>query len=509
VHIHPFVLSRTTLPTAMIVATLACGPSGPDTEGSTPSDGGGTPVGGTPSGGTPSGGTPSGGTPSGGTPSGGTPSGGTPSGGTPSGGTPSGGTPSGGTPSGGTPSGGPPSGGTPTEPPPGANPGGGGGDGSGGGSGGLGETAWTKKMGGLGVEWTHDLAFAPDGTIVAFNLIGVRGERLEQIGFVHLDADGREFQSEFENEGNAALRFSSAGSFAIAPSGDFVLAATGICDERCPTIGGGSVDGGALVALNGRAELVWNRALPGEVLSNVAVDGAGNVLVASRSGRGAVLRKYTRDGALAWEQDGLELAPETPVALDGGGNAYYARGSTLLKHDAGGGGAWEQQLGGDARVTAVRGSGDGVVVVAVFRGALDLGGSHLTPPEGADQGHFLAAIGGDGAAQWARRIDGVQEVGEAGGVKTRLAIDRDGRIAVVTGADACTAAVYGYEPNGDLRWRRSLAANGCGGREIVVNGAAAAPGRIAVGGAISASVDFGTGPVSALATDGFVVGLRP
>ena len=39
--------------------------------------------------------------------------------------------------------------------------------------------------------------------------------------------------------------------------------------------------------------------------------------------------------------------------------------------------------------------------------------------------------------------------------------------------------------------------------------ARAAPGRIAVGGAISGSVDFGTGPVSALATDGFVVSLRP
>jgi hypothetical protein len=432
---------------AILAGALACGPSGPSGTGSGGSGGGG---------------------------------GGTSGGGGGGGGTSGGG--GGGTPSGATP--------------------------SAGGSGAGWQTAVVKRMGGAGIEWTQDVAFAPDGSIVAFNVIGVDGDRLQQIGFVHMDRDGNELQAEVEDEGGRRLGFVPAGSFVVAPSGHLVLAATGACDgAACPTLGGAPVNGGAVVVLDARARLVWSRPLPGEVLSNVDVDAAGEILVAARVGAGAALRKYDRDGNLAWEQD-VALGPGATVALDGGGNVYYAAGATLAKLDAAGHAAWQQQLGGDAALAAVRGDEDGVVVTGSFRGDLALAGGTLSVPDGADHGWFVAAVAGDGSARWARRIDSVQETGDDG-VKTRLAIAPGGLVAVVTGADACTAVVHAYDASGALLWERPLAANGCDGRGVVVNGVAATAARVAVAGAISGDVDFGTGTVSPQATDGFVVVLRP
>ena len=148
-------------------------------------------------------------------------------------------------------------------------------------------------MGGLGVEWSHDVAVAPDGSVVVFNIVGVQGEGLEQIGFVHLDGDGREFQSEFEDEGGAALHFAPTGSFAITPAGQLAIAAAGRCAAgKCPTIGGGRVDGGALVLLDAHGKQLWSRSLGGDVASNVAVDGDGNLLVAT----GTALRRFAATG---------------------------------------------------------------------------------------------------------------------------------------------------------------------------------------------------------------------
>ena len=170
--------------------------------------------------------------------------------------------------------------------------------------------------------------------------------------------------------------------------------------------------------------------------------------------------------------------------------------------------AWERRLAG-ATVTAVRTTGSGAVVHGSFKGTLDVAGTKLTPPSGADHGYFLALLAGDGTPRWARRIEAVQETSDAG-VKTLLAVDRDGRIAVVTGADACTAAVNHFEADGTPRWRRSLAVNGCGGRGFVAHGIATTPsGLVAVGGALSTNADFGTGTLEALATDALVVGLEP
>jgi hypothetical protein len=364
-------------------------------------------------------------------------------------------------------------------------------------------------MGGLGIEYTRDVAVAPDGTIVAFNVIGVRGESLEQIGFVHFDEGGREFQSEFENQLGASLRLPPTGAFTIASSGNMVLAVTGLCGGGCPTVGGASIDGGAVVVLTPTAELVWSRGLPGEVVSNVDVDGGGDVLVASRAPGGGALRKYDAGGELAWERTGVELGPGAPVAFDAAGNALYGRGDAVVKLGADGERQWSMSLGGGAGITAIRPAGDGVVVHGRFTGRLQLAGASVTPPQGARHGYFLASLAPDGSARWVRAIDAVQEISEDG-VKTLLDVDPAGRISVVTGADACTAAVHQFEPSGARRWRRSLAVNGCGGRELVVHGLAATPsGRVAVGGALNAPVDLGGGTLEALATDAFLVALLP
>ncbi|HYS81808.1 MAG TPA: PQQ-binding-like beta-propeller repeat protein [Anaeromyxobacteraceae bacterium] len=412
--------------------------------------------------------------------------------------TPDGGSSDGGSSGGGTASGG--SGTTPT----------GGGPGGGGASGGADSltapaTAWATRLGGLGVEWSHDVAVAPDGSMVAFDLVGVRGEGLEQLGFVHLDGDGRELQTELEDEGGAALHFAPTGSFAITPAGHFAIASAGRCaGGKCPTIGGGPVDGGALVLLDAHGKQVWSRALGGDVVSNVAVDGGGNLLVAT----GTALRRYGADGALAWERSGLDLAPGTPVAFDGRGNALYGHGGAVVSLDLAGKTLWERSLGGDLLVTALQANGSDVVVHGRFK-ALDLAGAKASPPAGADHGYFLAALGADGTPRWARDLGAVQET-SGDGVKTLLAVDHAGRIVLVTGADACTAFVAEHEANGEPRWRRSLVPKGCGGRAVKVHGLAVTPSDVVVvAGELSASVDFGTGILHALATDGFVVGIGP
>ena len=84
----------------------------------------------------------------------------------------------------------------------------------------------------------------------------------------------------------------------------------------------------------------------------------------------------------------------------------------------------------------------------------------------------------------------------------------DGGAVVVTGADACTAAVVSIDAAGAPRWRRPVAASGCGSRDLVVHSVAVAgTSRILLGGAMSAPIDFGTGTLTALATDAFVVSL--
>lgn len=115
-------------------------------------------------------------------------------------------------------------------------------------------------MGGLGVEWSHDVAAAPDDTVtvVSFNVIGVRGESLEQIGFVHLDRDGHEVASQFEDEEGATLHFGPSRSFAIAPSGDMVVSASG----RIVIVTGADACTAAVAELDSDGTPRWRRSLP-------------------------------------------------------------------------------------------------------------------------------------------------------------------------------------------------------------------------------------------------------
>jgi hypothetical protein len=386
--------------------------------------------------------------------------------------------------------------------------GGGGSAGGGGGAGasGGGDTAWAKKMGGNGIEYAHDVAAAPDGTVVVFNLIGVRGDGLEQAGFVRDADDGPQLAGWEEDQGGAGLDLAPWGSLAVAPSGNLVLAVNGRCrGGRCPQLGGRAVDGPALVSLTPGGAYVWARQLPGDVISNVAAGGDGSVLVATAAPGGAVVRQHRPDGAPDWEHAVAGMGRGSPVAFDGEGNALYGHGNAVAKFDRRGNRSWDRAVGSQVTVTALGAAGTTVIVHGRFRGTLDLAGSRLEARSG--ERWFLAALGADGTPRWARALD---DDGGGDEPRTLLAVGGDGRSVVVTGASGCGATVAKFDRGGEPLWRRPLARDGCKGRDVVVHGLTVArSGRVVLAGSLAGGVDFGRGTVTAQATDGFAAALAP
>jgi hypothetical protein len=399
----------------------------------------------------------------------------------------SGANPGGATPGGGaTPSGG----GTPSG---GANPGGGAAPGGGANAGGGapppssgGRTLWSMKMGGKGVEWARDVAAAPDGTAVSFNIVGVRGDTLEQIALVRVGADGQELSTRLFDAAGAAFRFSAAGALAIAPAGDIAVAFTTSC-SRCPTLAGAAASGATLVHFSANGDPQWLRGLPGEIATNPATGPDGDVVVGSVSGGAGRLRRYLADGTLRWERTNVDLVAGSPVAVDASGAVIYGNGSGVVKLDRDGQELWRARVDGDGvSTTALRAAGGDLVVRGV-----------------ATSGAFLVGLTSSGDVRWNRSLSG-----DAASGAPLLAVDADGHSTIVTGADGCGAALAAFDASGGPLWSRGLAQAGCDGGALAVHGVSAAPdGHILVGGALAAPADFGAGPLRVQATDAFLVAL--
>jgi hypothetical protein len=225
---------------------------------------------------------------------------------------------------------------------------------------------------------------------------------------------------------------------------------------------------------------------------SVAVDGAGNVVVAGSF----------------W--DAVDLGGG-PITTNAGSSVFVG----VL--DPNGGHLWSEGYGtaGDVGWTRVAVDAAGnLLIVGSFDGTIDFGGGPMTSAGGKDL--FLVKLGADGSHVWSKHLgDGADQAWAS------VAIDAAGNVVVVGsfagavdfgGGPLASAGgddifVAKLDPSGEHLWSKRIGNAGEDGAEAVGVDAA---GNACVAGYFSGTVDFGGGPLaSGGASDIFVAKFSP
>ncbi len=255
--------------------------------------------------------------------------------------------------------------------------------------------------------------------------------------------------------------------------------------------GGGPLTGAIdvfVVKLDAAGNHVWSRAVGSSIAEDfgddVAVDGAGNIIVAGVFGD----------------------------TVDFGGGLLTTAGDTdffVVKYDATGAHQWSRRAGNEFRNLGIAVGADAlgnVVVTGGFGGTINFGGSDLVAT-GGDV--FLAKYDAAGVHQWSARYGGTS--GDRG---LDVDVDPAGNIAV-SGRFRGTASFGGgsfasaggddifvarYDASGAHEWSRAFGSNATdiGGNQIPEGGNAVcidAAGNTIATGACAGTVDFGGGPL--------------
>ncbi|MBI4956679.1 MAG: hypothetical protein HY908_31970, partial [Myxococcales bacterium] len=363
---------------------------------------------------------------------------------------------------------------------------------------------WSARFGAAGAQYAVAIGADATGAFTFTESIqgdvdfggGVLTTPTESPYLAQLAPDGTHLWSEIY----AASTASATQALAIAPDGDILM-------------GGrfaGTVDfgGGALTAANGAGDLFVARfsasgahltsralALSGfgaRGLTGVALDSAGNVVAC-----GYFSGTLTLGGACG--------------ALSGTSDAF------VFKLDPAGQCLWAVDFG-DGNVQSAWSlavnPADEIVVVGRFQGSL--APAPLSGPTG-DLNAFVMKLSSGGAILWARG---------AGGTGTdhaqEVALDAAGNAIVIgtfaqslqwTPAPSLTTAggddlfVAKFDPAGNALWSRGFGGGGNDG-EITSEDVAVDPlGRIYFTAAFAGTVDFGLGPLQAVAGSDIVVGV--
>lgn len=366
-----------------------------------------------------------------------------------------------------------------------------------------GSTTFVRKLGGAGNERPSDKGFAAaaDGSIVAMSEIGNNVGFPDELGITRIDAAGRTLWARSFAVHGAELLVQGV---AVTPEfGNVFVGFAVTAGANLFDVGGGPIFGGVVVKFGPGGNFVWQRNVGG-LLTGIAVDGRGSVLVGlMRSGQPFVA-KYLWNGELVWERGLVEASENPVVAFDRDLNAIAAAGSWVFKFSEDGIPSWSTQLSGDARIFHVGTTALGTVVVGgLFLGPLTFAGTTLGPAPAGIAGQFLAAIERDARPRWLRSR-------AFGGP---FSVDPEGRLAVLENVDSsaagCTDVVSKWDLAGNVLWRRPL--GGCvGGGARGVNIAVSPDHGIWVQGYATGSFDLGTGVLTTSGDlDWFLARLAP
>jgi hypothetical protein len=301
---------------------------------------------------------------------------------------------------------------------------------------------------------------------------------------------------------------------------------------------------------------VWSRGIGGnasDAATGVSVDSGGNVVVTgyqgsslvdygagnlgTRGGNDIFIAKYSSGtGGHIWSKTvgGTAADAATGVKADGSGNVFvtgYMSASSsgvdfgggalfsaggadmfLVEYSSTGAHVWSKRFGGSGTEmgtgVAVDGSGN-VVVVGIFEGTINLGGSSLTSAGGRDL--FVAKFSPVGQHLWSKRFGGTSAEDVRG-----VAVDGAGDVlltgqflgSINFGGSSLTSA--GNEDiflaklsgaSGGHVWSKRLGSTAPdAGYGVAVDGS----GNVAITGFFAGGVDFGGGAILAQVYDIFV-----
>ncbi|WP_437835802.1 hypothetical protein [Sorangium sp. So ce1153] len=250
--------------------------------------------------------------------------------------------------------------------------------------------------------------------------------------------------------------------------------------EQCGTAADESCDGRASC----EGAHVWSRAFGDLDLDRshgVAVDGAGNVLIA-----GSFVGTIGGDGQ----------------SITSGG----LRDAFVAKLDPIGALLWIKRFGGRdedaATAIAVDGAGD-VLVLFQTTGAITLGGEPIAGP------YIAAKLAADGKHRWIKPFAGGSLAVDAGGnilVAGSFSGTVDYGKGPLVSTDGLDAFVAKYDPEGNILWNRAF-----GGRneQQARDVAADSRGNVLVAGDFNVEIDFGDGLNETVFLTNFVVKLDP
>jgi hypothetical protein len=409
---------------------------------------------------------------------------------------------------------------------------------------------WSERFGGDGKTCDEGRDIATDG----FGNIVVTGFFVDTVDFGGgpLSCEGHSdvFVAKYDAVGTYlwSKRFGDDGHYArghaVVTDDDGGLVVTGKF--------GGEVDfGGGPLSVSGNADVfvvklaadgthLWSKRIGGadvDLGSDVAVDGAGNVVVTgqfrgtadfgggpltSAGNHDIFVAKYSAGGIHRWSRrfGGAALDIGNAVAVDGEGDVFLT-GSfqntvdfgggplassgyhdvVLLKLDTDGAHLWSRNFGGaindHGHGVAVDGEGH-VLVTGEFRGTADFGGGTLVSAGNEDI--FVARYDAGGTHQWSRRFGDayfaqagfdIAAGGDGGVVVTGWfwgAVDLGG--GTLTSAGEKDVFVAEFDAGGAHLWSRRFGDTGWdGGFGVAADGS----GNVLLAGAFEISVDFGGG----------------
>jgi len=337
------------------------------------------------------------------------------------------------------------------------------------------------------------------------------------VGLRKLDAKGKEVWTRFF-DGSTNTNVDPATALATDGAGDiYLMWASNCADFGCRgtiDFGDGATAAAALVKLDTDGKLVWEKRLS-EDGANLAVNAGGDAVFrswASTDSSTTTVVRVSADGSQVWTASSRGL---TSVGIDDEGNVvagattsetdpifgqtFTTTGPVVAKlASADGSVMWAKRIatgtGGDIDALGVDGSG-AIVAAGHFGGAFDFGGQHF---DTAGNASMMFVFEADGKERVARTLPDTLNF------KVLLAVDPSGRASLAGASSATSAWVAMYDLAGAPVNSSNLQSTGT----LAVHSiAVSVDHNTALGGNFTGTVDFGSGPATAQAQQGFVANL--